>query len=124
MTQNLETFALMAVNEMSSARDGLADAFGGSEFGPDDLIGLVCGVGGFLALVMTGLAIRHINEKNAQKKKFGDEAARGENIRKNGILFWYKYWLDINADTVTVVAEEIDQFKLEERKPELGSGKK
>lgn len=124
MSENLRVIGTMAITDAIRARDGLADAFGGSEFGPDDLIGLVCGVGGFLALVMTGLAIRHINEKNAQKKKFGAEAARGENIRKNGILFWYKYWLDINADTVTVVAEEIDQFKLEEHKPELGSGKK
>jgi hypothetical protein len=81
----METFAYMALGEMTRARDSLAKAFGDGEFGPEELVGMMCGVGVIGIITMTVLTLRHIKIKRQLKEYFAQQRQVGEGVRNQGI---------------------------------------
>jgi len=85
MSENLRVIGTMAITDAIRARDGLADAFGGSEFGPEILLGILCGIGVTGILAFSILTYRHIKTKRALQEYFKGQASVGAAARVLGL---------------------------------------
>lgn len=134
-TQELEAYGALAMQSAIRTSNEIKNVMGDGEFGADDLVTLMCGVGVMGTLFFVGLVANHVRENKVRNEKFQAENDRGSNVRKENIklrIKWYEFWKKAQAAqaeeedswNVTVVAEPIENSKLSIMPPQLGPGKK